>query len=56
MAKNVKQLSDEMFNADKESEVMKRLTLPRIASALFWCLAFAAVCTHGHKVTHIFIF
>jgi hypothetical protein len=34
MAKKLKRCSDEAFNADKEIEAMKRLTLHRIASSL----------------------
>ncbi len=34
MAKKLKQWSDEAFNAGKETEAMKRLTLHRIASSL----------------------
>jgi hypothetical protein len=34
LGKNFQQRSDEAFNADKEIEAMKRLTLHRIASSL----------------------
>jgi hypothetical protein len=45
--KKLKQRSDEAFNAGKESEAMKRLTLHRIASSLQRFIASSLHCFIG---------
>ncbi len=48
--KKLKQWSDEAFNAGKETEAMKRLTLHRIASALHRFIASGAQLCWIHRV------